>query len=168
MPEPDSRPAEILLRNPLPGDLDWVVQRHSEIYADEYKWHGAFEGLVAQIVADFAERGDPTGERCWIATVAGERAGSIFLVRTAEPGVGQLRLLLVEPWARGRGVGNLLVDACIAEARAMGYTRLRLWTNSVLHAARRIYERAGFEMIEATPHQDFGPNEVSQTWELEL
>ncbi len=158
----------ISLDAPTADDLNWVVTRHAEIYQDEYAWHGTFQSLVASVVADFAERADPVRERCWIAKLEGERAGSVFLMSTDDPRVGQLRLLLVEPTARGRGIGQLLVESCINEAQRLGYRQLKLWTNSVLHAARHIYERAGFELVASEAHEDFGPPEVSQTWQREL
>jgi DNA-binding MarR family transcriptional regulator/N-acetylglutamate synthase-like GNAT family acetyltransferase len=157
----------VVLRDPLPGELGWVVKRHGEIYAAEYGWNAEFEGLVAEIVGRFATSFDRRVERCWIAELRGEPAGSIFLMN-ATAKVAKLRLLLVEPWVRGHGVGTGLVDACLAFARDVGYARIRLWTNAELHAARRLYQRAGFVMTEESRAHRFGHDQVFQTWELDL
>jgi DNA-binding MarR family transcriptional regulator/GNAT superfamily N-acetyltransferase len=157
----------IALRDPEPGDLGWVVQRHGELYAEEYDWNAEFERLVAGIVGEFASAPADSGNRCWIATVDGERAGCIFLVPSS-PDVARLRLLLVEPWARGLGLGTRLVEECIAAARAGGYRTLTLWTNDVLTAARRIYERAGFQLVKSERHHSFGKSLTGQNWALSL
>jgi DNA-binding MarR family transcriptional regulator/GNAT superfamily N-acetyltransferase len=164
----ESRPQvpEVVLRAPEPGDLGWVVQRHGELYAEEYGWSADFERLVAKIVGDFAAS-DSIGNRCWIATLDGERAGCVFLV-PASSRVAKLRLLLVEPWARGVGLGTRLVEACIAAAREDGYRTLTLWTNDVLVAARRLYEKEGFRLVKSERHQSFGKSLVGQNWELSL
>lgn len=165
--ETSTAPVPYVLRPPRPGDLGWVVQRHGAIYAEEYGWDETFEGLVAEIVAGFARHHDRTRERCWIAEVDGENVGSVFLVRKSDD-VAQLRLLLVEARARGLGIGRRLVEECITFARLGRYRALMLWTNDVLVAARRIYESAGFRLVEEERHCSFGHDLVGQNWELTL
>lgn len=156
-----------LLRPHQPGDMGWVVHRHAVLYANEYGWNEEFEGLVAEIVAHFIQNFDPTAESCWMAEMDGQIVGSVFVVKQSAE-VAKLRLLLVEPHARGLGIGARLVDECIRFARQKGYKRLVLWTNSNLVGARRIYERAGFVLTEAEPHHSYGHDLVGEIWELTL
>lgn len=159
---------EPVLRPPRPGDHGWVIARHGALYAEEFGWDSSFEGAVADIVAGILANPDRRREAAWIAEIAGVPVGSIFLVRRDEE-VAKLRLLLVEPAARGRGLGARLVATCIAEARALGYRRLTLWTQDVLVAARRIYAAAGFQLVSAEPARPaFGRTLVSETWEMAL
>jgi DNA-binding MarR family transcriptional regulator/GNAT superfamily N-acetyltransferase len=160
-----------LLRPPRTGDIGWIVHRQAVLYAEEYGWDASYEALAAEIAAKFAQNFDARRERCWIAEREGEVAGSVFLVRRppaeAEE-VAQLRLLYVEPAARGLGIGRRLVEECIGFARGAGYRRIMLWTNDVLVAARRIYQAAGFRLTAEAPHHSFGHDLVGQTWERAL
>lgn len=159
--------APYVLRPPRSGDYGWVVQAHGALYAREYGWDEGFEGLVAQIVAKFIREYDHRRERCWIAEREGENVGCVLLVKQSDD-IAKLRLLLVEPSARGLGIGRRLVDECVCHARSSGYRTLTLWTNDVLIAARNIYEAAGFHLVDEERHHSFGHDLVGQNWVLEL
>ena len=165
-----ARPAAatpLTLRSHRPGDMGWVIQRHGEIYHHEYGWNEEFEALVAEIAAEFIRKLDVRRERCWIAEAQGRRVGCIFLV-ARDASTAKLRLLLVEPDARGLGVGGTLVAECVRFARDSGYQKIVLWTQDNLGAARRIYSKAGFVQTGQEPHHSFGYDLVAETWELEL
>ena len=150
-----------------PGDLGWVIQAHGEVYAAEFGWDRTFEALVARIVADYAGKHDPTREAAWIAEVDGVRAGTVFCV-AADDTTARLRILLVDQAGRGQRLGARLVDECVRFARAAGYRRITLWTNDVLVAARRIYQAAGFALVDEERHHSFGHDLVGQNWALDL
>ncbi len=156
-----------ILRGPRPGDMGWVVQSHGALYASEYGFDASFEALVAEIAAKFLASFDASRERCWIADIDGTQVGSVFLVRHSDD-VAKLRLLLVDPAGRGQGLGHRLVAECIAFAQACGYRKITLWTQSILLAARRIYQDAGFVLVATEPHRSFGAEPVGETWEREL
>lgn len=160
-------PRTVLLREPQPGDMGWVVQQHGEIYAREYGWNSEFEALVADIAARFIKHFRPDCERCWIAELDGERVGSVLVARRSAT-VAQLRLLILTPGARGFGLGARLTDECLAFARAKGYRKMVLWTNSNLLAARAIYARRGFQLTKSEPYHGYGHDLVGETWELKL
>jgi DNA-binding MarR family transcriptional regulator/GNAT superfamily N-acetyltransferase len=166
-PSGDVSPATATLREPRPGDMGWVVRSHGALYASEYGWDSSFEALVAEIVAKFLNSFDASRERCWIAELDGAEVGSVFLVRHSDD-VAKLRLLLVDPAGRGQGLGQRLVSECVAFARACGYRKITLWTQSILVAARRIYQDAGFVLVASEPHRSFGQSLIGETWELEL
>ncbi len=166
---------DIVFRAPRPGDMGWVVSRHGALYAQEFGWDWRFEALVARIAADFVDRFDPAREACWIAEREGRPLGCVFLVQARDeatgapdPGVAQLRMLLLEPEARGSGLGKRLVEACHGFARQAGYRRMRLWTNHILLAARGIYQKAGYRLVASEEHQSFGHKMVGETWEMDL
>lgn len=163
----EKRDHVVVLRALIPGDFGWVVHRHGELYAQEYGWDETFEGLVARIVADYIDHRDPRRESAWIAEVNGSRIGCIFCTKKTED-LAQLRILLVEPSVRGMGVGTRLVEECIRFATRAGYEKLMLWTNDVLVDARRIYERAGFRLVEEEAHHSFGVDLVGQNWIRDL
>ncbi|MWA11243.1 bifunctional helix-turn-helix transcriptional regulator/GNAT family N-acetyltransferase [Streptomyces sp. BA2] len=160
-----SRP---LLREPGPGDLGWIVQRNAALYAAEFGFNTDYEGLVARIIADYAEDHDPHLERTWIAELDGRPVGCVMCVRDDAPGTARLRLLLVEPDARGHGIGDQLVGACVEFARGVGYREMVLWTNDILGAARAIYQRHGFVLVDEKPHRSFGVDLLGQDWQLRL
>jgi DNA-binding MarR family transcriptional regulator/GNAT superfamily N-acetyltransferase len=161
------RTPNYLLRDPQPGDMGWLVYRQSILYAQEYGWNNEYEALASEIVARFMREFDPRSERCWIAEKDGKGVGSVFVVRHDEQ-TAKLRLLYVDPSARGLGIGRRLVEECLRFARLAGYKKMILWTNSVLTDARRIYEQAGFQLVEEAPHHSFGKDLIGQTWLLDL
>ena len=164
----EARDAEISLRQLKPGDVGWIIHRQTVLYHEEYGWDWTYEGLASRILGAFVAEFDPAREDGWVAERAGAVVGSIFLMKSDDPAVAKLRLLYVEPSARGAGLGRTLVAACVARARELGYRELTLWTNDVLSAARRIYQAAGFKLVEEKPHHSFGHDLVGQTWTLEL
>lgn len=158
---------EVTLRTHRPGDMGWVVQQHGALYAREFGWDISFEGLCAEIAAQFLKNFDPARERCWIAEIDGQQVGSVFLVKHTDE-VAKIRLLLIDPAGRGLGIGKRLVDECIAFARSCGYRKITLWTQSMLLAARGIYQKAGFVHVATEPHHSFGHDLIGETWELTL
>ncbi len=159
--------ASPILRQPKPGDFGWIVARHAELYAREYQWTEPFEGVCAQIAADFVNNHDPKCDRCWIAELDGERVGCVMLVKDSAE-VARLRLLLVDPAARGLGIGKRLTQECVAFARQCGYRRITLWTHSILTAARHIYDQEGFRLTSSEPKRSFGQDVISEHWDLQL
>jgi DNA-binding MarR family transcriptional regulator/GNAT superfamily N-acetyltransferase len=156
-----------LLRDHQPGDLGWIVHRQAILYAEEYGWDGTYEALAAEIVAQFIKNFDPRRERCWVAEKNGARVGAVFVAKASDE-IAKLRLLHVEAEARGLGIGKRLVEECIRFSRRAGYQKLTLWTQSILHAARHIYEQAGFHVVQQQPHHSFGKDLIAETWELSL
>ena len=166
-PDAPAATRTVILREPQPGDMGWVVQQHGEIYAREYGWNSEFEALVADIAGKYLKNLQPDWEKCWIAEIDGERVGAVFVVRKSAT-VAQLRLLILTPAARGLGLGGRLTDECLSFARAKGYKKMVLWTNSLLDAARAIYGKRGFVLTKSEPHHSFGHDLVGETWELRL
>lgn len=164
--EPSPQP--VILRKPRPGDLGWVIHRQAQLYHQEYDWDWSYEGLVATILGDFVASFDPAREDAWIAELDGRIVGSIFLMKSDSASVGKLRLLYVDPGARGHGLGKRLVRACIERARGLGYASLTLWTNDILTAARKIYQAEGFQLVAENRHHSFGKDLVGQTWTVDL
>jgi DNA-binding MarR family transcriptional regulator/GNAT superfamily N-acetyltransferase len=159
---------EVSLRPLRPGDVGWIIHRQTVLYTQEYGWDWTYEGLASRILGAFVAEFDPAREDGWVAERGGAIVGSIFLMKSDDPGIAKLRLLYVEPSARGSGVGRKLVDTCIARARQLGYRQLTLWTNDILVAARCIYQAAGFRLVSEEPHHSFGHDLVGQTWTLDL
>ena len=166
--EPSAQARSYILREPRTGDFGWIVSRHAELYWQEYKWGWPFEGVCAQIVADFVNKFDAKKERCWIAEMDGENVGTVMLVKDDKPGVARLRLLLVDPKARGLKLGARLVDQCIKFARKAGYKSMTLWTHENLIAARAIYDKAGFTLTSSEKKKSFGKNVVAEYWDMRL
>jgi len=156
-----------LVRQHQPGDMGWIVHRQAILYAEEYGWDGTYEALAAEIVAQFIKNYDPKCERCWIAEKDGERVGAVFVAKASDE-TAKLRLLHVEPEARGLGIGKRLVDECVRFARQAGYQKMALWTQSILHAARHLYKQAGFRIVREEQHRSFGKDLTAETWELDL
>ncbi len=166
-PAPAPPTSTISLRAPVPGDYGWIISRHGSIYAQEYGWDVTFEALVAELVAGFIKAHDPARERCWIADMGGEPVGSVFCTRKDDE-TAKLRMLILDPKARGLGAGGLLIDACMTFARAAGYSRMTLWTNDILHAARKLYASRGWHLSASESHRSFGVDLVGETWEVDL
>lgn len=165
--EPPEKRVPFTLRPHQPGDMGWIIRRQTQLYASEFGWDGTFEAMLAEISAKFIKKFDPKSDNCWIAERNGEIVGSVFLVRAGKT-TGQLRMLYVESTARGLGIGQALVAACIEDARAKGYRKLKLWTNDILVSARKIYVAAGFRLIKEEKHDSFGKKLVGQFWNLDL
>jgi DNA-binding MarR family transcriptional regulator/GNAT superfamily N-acetyltransferase len=163
----DAAAPAIVLRPHRPGDMGWVTSANATLYAQEYGWDISYEALVGKITAEFIEKFDPARERCWIAEMNGERVGSVFCVAKT-PEIAKLRLLIIDPRARGRGLGKRLVEECMRFAKQSGYRRMTLWTQSILTAARGIYAKAGFELVAEEPHHSFGVDLIGETWERDL
>jgi DNA-binding MarR family transcriptional regulator/GNAT superfamily N-acetyltransferase len=171
-PQPAAKPAAAKprgykLREPVPGDFGWIVKRHAELYAQEYKWREPFEGVCAQIVADYVNNHDAKRERCWVAEMDGENVGCIFVAKDTDD-VARIRLLLVDPKARGLGLGARLTEEAVRFAREAGYKKMTLWTHSVLKAARHIYQKSGFKLMRTEKHKSWGQPVVSEYWDLEF
>jgi DNA-binding MarR family transcriptional regulator/GNAT superfamily N-acetyltransferase len=166
--EPSGKTKKYTLREPRNGDFGWIVARHAELYWQEYKWGWPFEGICAQIVADFVNKFDRKKERCWIAEMDGENVGTVMLVKDEQPGVARLRLLLVDPKARGLKLGTRLVDECVRFARKAGYKSMTLWSHENLTAARAIYAKAGFKLTSSEKKKSFGKNVVAEYWDMRL
>jgi GNAT superfamily N-acetyltransferase len=163
-PEPKT---PYLLREHHPGDMGWIVHRQAILYAEEYGWDGTYEALAAEIVAQFIKNYDPKRERCWIAEKDGAMVGAVFVAKASDE-IANLRLLHVEPEARGLGIGKRLVEECVRFARQAGYSKMTLWTQSILHAARHLYKQAGFQVVREEPHHSFGKDLTAETWALDL